>query len=299
VVYLHRVSNATKYLALVREYFPKARVLYSVADLHHVRLARQGSLEGRPELLAQSRQQRLAECTAAWAADAVLTHSAVEVELLRQAVPDANVHLVPWAVPLRPTKQPLAKRFGLAFIGAYAHPPNVDAAHFLAEAIMPRVWQRDPSIECLLVGSQMPQDIKRLARPGLIPIGQVQDLAEVFERVRLTVAPLRYGAGVKGKVLESLAAGVPCVMSEMAAEGLVLPAALQRLVARDEAALAQLICQLHADATANSSAAAAGLALMQQAFTSEAIASALKRAISTKCPAAASPAGGALRPAGG
>jgi hypothetical protein len=59
----------------------------------------------------------------------------------------------------------------------------------------------------------MPAAVRRLAGPGVLALGQVAELAEVFDRVRLTVAPLRYGAGVKGKVLDSLAAGVPCVMS--------------------------------------------------------------------------------------
>ena len=71
--------------ALARRYMPRARILYSVADLHHVRLERQAAVEERPELLAASRRVRLEECTAAWSADAVITHSAEEAELLRRA----------------------------------------------------------------------------------------------------------------------------------------------------------------------------------------------------------------------
>ena len=128
VVYLHRASVATRYLTLARRYMPRARILYSVADLHHVRLERQAVAEERPELLAASRRKRLEECTAAWSADAVITHSAEEAGLLRRAVPEASVYRVPWEVPVRATASRLAARRGVAFIGSYAHTPNVDAA---------------------------------------------------------------------------------------------------------------------------------------------------------------------------
>ena len=89
--------------------------------------------------------------------------------------------------------------------------------------IMPMVWQQDPEIECLLVGSNMPDDMLRMSRKGIVPVGYTKNLQEIFNRVRLTVAPLRYGAGLKGKVIESLAAGVPCVCTSIAAEGFALP----------------------------------------------------------------------------
>jgi glycosyltransferase involved in cell wall biosynthesis len=279
VVYLHRASNAARYLALARHYCPKARILYSVADLHHLRLERQAKIEDRPELRAHSRRMRLMECTAAWSADAVLTHSTAEAAWLRQAVPEAVVHVVPWALPPRPVATPLAERRGLAFIGGYAHSPNVDAARWLADEIMPLVWRVDPGIECLLVGSGMPQAIARLARPGLVPLGHVAELADIFNRVRLTVAPLRYGAGVKGKVLTSLAAGIPCVMSPVAAEGMDLPTALTAAIGDTAADIAAHIVRLHTDDAAAQDVAASGLAMIRERFNEAHVAAALYPAI--------------------
>jgi autotransporter passenger strand-loop-strand repeat protein len=117
----------------------RLRIVYSVADLHHVRLERQAAVEARPELLAVSRRARLEECVAAWSADAVITHSADEVDLLRRLVPEASVYRVPWQVPQRATSVPFAMRGGVAFVGSYAHAPNVDAACWLVEAVMPLV----------------------------------------------------------------------------------------------------------------------------------------------------------------
>jgi hypothetical protein len=280
VVYLHRVAIASRYLNLVRDHCPGARILYSVADLHHVRLARQAALEDRPDLLAESERLRFAEYSAAWSADAVVTHSADEAAVLSRVVSPAKIHCVAWAIPTRPTVVPFAERCGVAFIGGYQHTPNVDAAYWLAEVVMPLVWRINPTIGCVLVGSDMPEAVRRLAAPNIMPIGHVADLADgVFDRVRLTVAPLRYGAGLKGKILESLAAGVPCVMSEVAAEGLALPPFLRELVGTDAATLAASICRMHDEETANRTASAAGMALISQTFTADAILADLRLAI--------------------
>jgi glycosyltransferase involved in cell wall biosynthesis len=279
LIYLHRVSNASKYMALARQHHPRARILYSVAELSHFRLAGQAKIEERPELLAASRSAQLAECTAAWSADAVITHSSQEAAWLRQAVPEAHVYQAPWAVPCRPSPEPFAKRRGVAFIGSYSHHPNIDAAIFLAEEIMPLVWRRDSRIECLLVGSHMPEVIRKLVRPSLIPIGHVADLEAILGRIRLTVDPLRYGAGVKGKVLNSFAAGVPCIMTPVAAEGIDLPPVLKAVIGTSAEELAECILSLHKDGALYREAAAAGLTLIESQFSDAKVDAALKAAI--------------------
>jgi hypothetical protein len=288
VIYLHRLPNATKYLALARHHCPRARVLFSVADLHHLRLERQARIEKRPDLLAESHRVRLVELMAALSADAVLTHSEDEARLLRQAVPGAAVHVVPWAIETRrdiadQRRRGDERRNGVAFIANYGHEPNLDAARFLAEAIMPLVWRRDPAIACLLAGSRMPTTIRRLARPGrstsLLILGHVPDLTSVFDSVRLTVAPLRYGAGVKGKVLASFAVGLPCVMTPIAAEGMDLPDILSACVGNSAPELADLILHLHHDVAARQTAGLAGLAMVESRFAESRVAATLKAAI--------------------
>ena len=121
----------------------------------------------------------------------------------------------------------------MAFIGSYGHAPNLDAAWWLIQEVMPLVRAQDDGIECLLVGSNMPDTLKSAVAPGIRPIGRIEDLSGLFDRVRLTVAPLAFGAGVKGKVLDSLAAGVPCACTPIAAEGLDLPAMFDTVTAPD------------------------------------------------------------------
>ena len=267
LLYLHRVSNAAKYGELARHYLPKARHIYSVADLHHLRTARQAAAEDRPELKPLAARFRLLELGTAALADAVITHSDAEAKWLSAQVRGAKVHTVRWSVPVRPSAVPLAKRHGIAFIGGYNHPPNLDAARWLISEIMPRVRARDPAIECLLIGDGLPEGVRQRCADGIIPFGTVEDLAEIFTRVRLTVAPLRFGAGIKGKVIDSLAAGVPCVMTPIGAEGLELPAALEGCIASNADEIAAAIDRLHNDRKANVAARGAGLRYIEEVFS--------------------------------
>ena len=279
LVYLHRAPNAAKYSALVRYHNPKARLIFSVADLHHLRYARQAHAESRPELFALSHWMRLIEYVAAVSADAVITHSPREAEALAKQVPSAKIHTVTWSTTPRPTRIPFTQRSGVAFIGSYGHTPNLDAAHWLISEIMPLVRARNPAIECFLVGSEMPEQLRRLCKEGVVAIGYVKDLAEIFDRVRLTVAPLTFGAGIKGKVTDSLSAGLPCVCTPLAAEGFDFPAALQTCIAESADSLAALICQLHDDEQANEACGRAGLDFVTTAFSNERLDAAMRRVL--------------------
>ena len=276
LIYLHRIANAAKYGELARQHFPKARQIYSVADLHHLRIARQAAAEDRPELAPLANRLRLMEFTAAALADAVITHSSDEARLLEAQLGNAKVHLARWSVAPRPTKTAFGKRRGIAFIGG--HPPNLDAARWLIAEIMPRVRARDPALECWLVGEGLPEGLKQRCGDGLVALGPVADLTEIFERVRLTVAPLRFGAGIKGKVVDSLAAGVPCVTTPVGAEGLDLPPAFGGGIAATAEAIAAAVLRLHGDATANKASRAAGLRYIEEAFSEANLDAAMARA---------------------
>ena len=279
VVYLHRVSNAAKYGELARYHNPRARQIFSVADLHHLRYARQATAEGRPELQALSQRMRFIEYVAAVSADAVITHSALEAEALAKHVAGAKIHTVTWSTTPQPTRIPFAQRSGVAFVGGYGHAPNLDAARWLIDEIMPAVRKRNPAVECLLVGSDMPEPLRRLCKDGVVAIGHVDNLAEIFDRVRLTVAPLTYGAGVKGKVIDSLGAGLPCVCTPVAAEGLAFPELLQTCIAEEADGLAGLICKLHDDEEANQVSARAGVEYVTTAFSTERLDAGMRRVL--------------------
>ena len=258
LVYLHRAANAAAYGKLVRQYCPRALLVYGVADLHRVRLARQGSVEDRPEVSRRAERLQIEEMVAARLADVVITHSNAEAALLRARLPGVRVAVVPWAVPIRTSPNGFAGRDGVVFVGHFRHDPNVDAVYWLAKEIVPLVQEREPAIRFRIVGKDMPNSLRKLAQPGLELVASVATLDTLLDETRLTIAPLRYGAGLKAKVLESIAAGVPCVGTSIAFEGFTLPSALAGCVADTPEALVTALVRLYRDETAHAIAAEAG-----------------------------------------
>ena len=279
LVYLHRFSNASKYGTMVRRYFPECRIVYSVADLHFLRMERQAKIEPGTTSAAQVILQRHIEMSAMQSVDCVIVHSPVEARLLRQVEPSLNVEVVPWTVRPRPTKQVFGERSGAAFIGGFGHPPNADAVRHLVGDILPFVRRQLPELTTYLVGSKMPEEFMNLQVPGVVPLGFVSVLGDILHKLRCTVVPLRYGAGIKGKVLESLAHGLPCVMSEVAAEGLELPEDLAWLVAPTPAAFAEKLVRVHEDETFNRRLSEAGLAYIEQRHGASVVKEALRIAV--------------------
>jgi glycosyltransferase involved in cell wall biosynthesis len=273
LVYLHRVETATHCLKLARRYFD-AQVIYSVADLHHLRLQAQRKFdpEHAPELMHEARDLALQELSAALSADSVITHSVSEAEQLEGIASIAaagKVRVIPWVVPLAPVQTPFADRSGLAFIGSFAHAPNVDAARWLVGEIMPLVWREAPEVQCLIIGSDGSDALRReLTRPRVDVLGRVDRLGDVFERIRCTVAPLRFGSGLKDKVLRSMAAGLPCVGTPEAFRGMhALPAAITNVCQAETASeLAAAIVQMHCDEKAAAACAAAGSSYIADSY---------------------------------
>ena len=287
VVYVHRLGVMQRYGALIRRWAPTARLIYCVADLHHLRAARRIAVEAglppdAPEGQAAAAGLRTTELLACLAADTVITHSSHEAALLRHAIPEANTALIPWDIqPGRPVSD--APRRGVAFIGSYGHAPNLDAAHALLEDVMPRVWAADPTIPLLLAGSDLPAGLTAAAaritdRPVEV-LGWVENLDALMARIRLTVAPLRYGAGLKGKVLDSIAAGVPCVCSPIAAEGMDLPPPLDSLIGATPDAMAALILRLHREPDTYAALCAAGQRWIESHLSTARIDAAMQAAI--------------------
>lgn len=108
----------------------------------------------------------------------------------------------------------------LLFIGNFIHPPNMDAAVWLAQTIFPCIQTHIPEIKLFIVGDQPPPEIKAMAGDNIVVTGRVPDVAPYLDRAALFVAPLRSGGGMRIKVLEALAAGKAVVATPLAAEGL-------------------------------------------------------------------------------
>ncbi|WP_370365968.1 glycosyltransferase [Maricaulis sp.] len=248
LVFLHRYPTAERTLTDIRQYAPQARVVLLNADLHYLREMREAELSGDADAIREAERTRERELAVMAAVDLVLTHSTVELEILQAALGAEKVMLLPLIHDAEPTPAGFAERRSIGFLGGFGHPPNVDAVDWFLDEVWPRVRAVDGKAEFALAGSKMPDRYKRLdGRDGISVLGFVESLPDYFNRIRLSVVPLRVGAGAKGKVAASLAAGVPCVSTSVGVEGMQLEAGREIAVADTAEALAAQILQVFED----------------------------------------------------
>lgn len=259
-----------------------APILYYTHDLHHLRERRRWELEGDPAALDESKRVMRVEHEIFATVDLVMTPSAAEAEIIRADVPGTPVHVIPPYVV--DTAAP-APRDGASepdcvmFVGGFAHAPNVDAAVWLLTAIMPRVWAVAPDVRVLVVGEAPPPELRALSG-GLVDVtGFVEDLAPLYARAVCTVSCLRYGAGVKGKVIGSIQARVPVVTTAVGNEGIDLVHGSEALIGDTEEQLAEAVLALWNQPGLRGRLAAGGLQRIRDGYSTAAAAAALRAAL--------------------
>tara|TARA_R110002049_G_scaffold142673_3_gene304566 strand:- start:4140 stop:6926 length:2787 start_codon:yes stop_codon:yes gene_type:complete len=231
-VYLTRYVVAEKYIDTIRAH-GNTRILFNNADLHFLRRMR-ASLSGNAgeEEMQKALATRDAELDVCRKADAVLSYTHTEHAVITSHICEVDkLHLTPWVLEEKTEGPAFADRRGIAFLGSYNHPPNREALDYLVEDVMPLLLSVRPDIKLSVYGSNMPDDYDELDCENIEIVGFAETLDEVFHEHRVFVAPLLSGAGIKGKVLEAVAYGTPCVLSEMAAEGTGLSHGISALIA--------------------------------------------------------------------
>jgi GT2 family glycosyltransferase/glycosyltransferase involved in cell wall biosynthesis len=281
VVYLHRYTTAIRQFDAIRALMPDARTILNVADLHHLRFQREAELTGDDAALRAAAEVQLDEIAALGRADDVIVHSPVEEALLRERHGLGSVHVVPWSLPVAEPVTNWEKKIDLAFIGGFRHRPNADAAEWILAQIMPRLSQRLPSVRCRFIGAEIPEGFGQ-GHECVVVDGWVPDLRQALAPVRMTLAPLRFGAGIKGKVIESWARGIPCLMSSIAAEGQAVDELPFQTVHDDPDALVSAIVELFIDEAKLTLLSAAGQKIVANRFSQEAVENSFFRLLSDK-----------------
>lgn len=180
-------------------------------------------------------------------ADVTLVVSDVEKRILEEISPRLRVELVSLIHDLCPSNAPFAQRNGIMFIGGYAHPPNVDAVQYFVSEIYPIICKSLGKVNVYIVGSNPPPELYALSSETIIVTGYVPDASSFLNRCRLSFVPLRYGAGVKGKINLSMSHGLPVVASTVAVEGMHLSDRVDVLIADDPESFAEAIVRLYQD----------------------------------------------------
>jgi O-antigen biosynthesis protein len=278
-VILCRHTVAGQYAGLVRRHAPQAKLIFDTVDLHFLRERRAAELGGSAIMARQAEAARRSELALIEQADVSLVVSPHEQSLLARLLPQARVELLSNIHEVHGCRQPYAGRGDLVFIGGYGHPPNSDAVRWIAEEILPKLREALPDIRVHVLGD-MPDTVRQeLAMPGLEFHGRVAELAPWLDHCLATLAPLRFGAGVKGKINMSMSHGVPVIATTIAVEGMQLADGVNVLVADDAAAFVEAVRRLQRDETLWQQLSVRGLDNVQQHFSAAAAAAALHRVL--------------------
>jgi O-antigen biosynthesis protein len=243
-----RPQIAEALLKSIRRADPRVKVVFDTVDVHFVRLAREAELTGDPRLAQEAERYRKLETRLARESDLVWFASPSDAEAVERLAPGIRSAVVPTVHSTHAPGLPFEEREHLLFVGNFSHRPNTDGVRFFVEEVLPLVRESLPGVELLLVGDNAPADFSAYEARGVRLLGYVPDVAPLFARARVFVAPVRFGAGVKGKVGEALAYAVPVVTTTIGAEGLDLRDGEEALIADSAADLAGAVVRLYRDA---------------------------------------------------
>ncbi len=246
-VIVSRPEQTYKYLPLIRAYALNSIIVYDTVDLHWVRFERAAAINGSRELQEKAKHYKAMELFNASCSDVVFTVTGDEKKLLMREIPDLRVEIVPNVHQVIQRVKPFHERKDIMFIGSFLHQPNEDAVQFFVREIFPSIKKRIPDAKFFVVGSDPLESILKLGSDTIKVTGYVKDVSPFFENCRVFVAPLRYGAGMKGKIGQSMAYGLPVVTTMIGAEGIGLVNNENALIADEPAEFADSVLRLYSD----------------------------------------------------
>lgn len=276
--FINRPGPALATIDTLRE-ATRAPILYYGHDLHHRRLEGMAAHTNSARI-AREAQQAEADERAIWEkADVVYYPSAEETAVVAAWLADKGMRTAVRTIPVFGysgfPNAPWAnadERHDLLFVANFYHPPNVPAALWLVRDVLPRVRATLPQARLWLVGAAPPGELQALAGENVIVTGQVSEdeLVRNYRERRVAVAPLLFGAGMKGKVVEAMRAGLPCVTTSVGAQGLADAGTFLR-VADDPQHFAAGVIHLLQDDEAWSQLSQAAQAAARVRFSAEAM----------------------------
>jgi glycosyltransferase involved in cell wall biosynthesis len=243
--WLHRPNIFQKYFPILKKKGFSGPCIFDMVDFHYLRMKREAELTGDAAKLKDAEKHLKVEMDNCEKADKIIVISGKDKEALLDYYNDASKMEVVGNIHQFKNKLPDFKGFterqGLLFIGGFDHKPNEDAVVFLHEKVMPLVWNTNPDINVNIVGSNPTDTVTALQSEKFNIIGFVEDVMPYFNDAKLFVAPLRYGAGIKGKIGQSLEYSLPLITTSIGAEGFDFGRFADAMIADDADGLAQKI----------------------------------------------------------
>ncbi len=251
VIVLSRYYVAQDCLSLVRECCKQAAVVFNSIDLHYVREAREARLKALPYLIEAAESTKSNELAVVRECDVTIVVSTSEqAELHRMNIGKKVLTMPLLCYECAPFTDDFNERKGIMFIGGFRHSPNLDAVEYFLRNIWPLVAEAIPDVPFFVIGGDFPDELQAsLETENVFFVGAVSNPKAFFKKSRLSVAPLRFGAGIKGKVLESVSYGLPVVGTPIAFEGTTLAPGVGVVQADDPRSFANAIIEIYSKET--------------------------------------------------
>lgn len=257
--FFHTAERMLPPLRLLRPDLPMA---VSSADLHYVRESRAAVYAEHPAMArAKAWLTRRRELGVYERADLVLTVTEDDRRELLRAAPDTVTAVVPNTYPIATDVPVFSQRIprSLLFVGGFRHSPNVDAALFFCRQVLPLVRRSLPDVTVTIVGHAPPKEVQALASSNVTVTGWVPDVEPYLASHCISIAPLRFGAGLKGKIVEAMGAGLPVVTTSVGAEGMELVHGRTALIADSPEMFAASVVRLCTDPDLHATTSGNGL----------------------------------------
>jgi len=222
IAILTRPYIAVKYIDKIKKKMPNCKIIFDTTDLHFLRMERQSAIE-KGHTSSQAQIMKKLEMSLIKKSDITILTSPVEAQVLHKENEDFKFAILPNVhVDMSKNVESFEKRKNIMFVGSFNHPPNIDAMKYFVSDIWSKIKEKIPDVELFIVGSNPTPEIKKMSSKDVIVTGFVKDLQPFYDECRLMIAPLRYGAGIKGKITQSLAKGLPVITTSVGAEGIDL-----------------------------------------------------------------------------
>jgi GT2 family glycosyltransferase/glycosyltransferase involved in cell wall biosynthesis len=220
LIMIFRPKVALRSIDAIRKLCINAKIIFNTVDLHFLRLEREAALFKNKEIAIEAADYKKIEFDIFDKADISTVISSFEYEILKNLKESLSIFHLPYSRGVSKNIKNFENRTGVIFVGSFNHPPNKDAIKYFVNEIWPIVIAEDKNAVLHIVGSDCTDDIRQLASKNIVVHGYVEDLAFILQTVKVNIVPLRYGAGIKGKLGGAMAAGLPSVSTIIGAEGM-------------------------------------------------------------------------------
>lgn len=269
LLFVSRPYVAGPLLRDFRRHCPQAKLVYNTTDLHWVREGRQAELEGNFALAQRARRTKRTELRIIAAADATIVVSGLERSLVQRELPQARVEVISLILDEEAPGGPADSRSGMVFIGGWRHSPNGDALRHFVRDVLPLLRSAGWREPLFVVGERTAEELRELDAEGIELTGRVEDIGPWLRRARCMVVPLRYGAGVKGKIATAFSYGLPVVSTSIGVEGMDLVEERHYLRADSPQEWAGQLRRLAGDAALWERLAASGREVLRERYSPE------------------------------